>query len=310
MKIAVSNTNVVADVPALKALTPTDGEIKYVTSENKTYYFESKMGSGHHAPDTGSGFWVEDLNANIYYGVCNNYDFAGNSATEVTNASIVSRFEGGQIVTNGNYNIDFALFPLIREDFKSFQINEVDYTSVKQITQRLQRKDTFVDGRLIKVEYFQTYDRATDTGTNKVIEVDMVYYMDANNLVDYRETTRNWYLCDNTTIGVSTLSTKQYTYQEAISEGEKRRANILIKLKLEIPSMIAQTEQIPLATAQQVGGMFFVQYAISLESYVEVNNRQVLTDIDNADPVTYYWLDNIIAPSTTIADYMKANLDY
>ena len=138
----------------------------------------------------------------------------------------------------------------------------------------------------------------------------MVYYMDANNLVDYRETTRKWYLTDNTTVGVSTLSTKQYTYQEAIQEGERRRANVLVKLKLEVPGMIAATEQIDLGSAQQLGGMFFVQYAISLESYVEVNNRQITTDIDNADRAVYGWMDNFIAPGVDIATYMKSAIDY
>lgn len=204
-------------------------------------------------------------------------------------------------ITNGYANHEFAIYDFIREENKGLLINELDYSSVRQLSQHLQRRNTWNKGSLVKVEYFETYDKATNTGTNLVLQVDITYYYDAYGQTDYRITERKWFLRDNTTIGVQTSSTKYYDYSEGVAEGVTRRGNNLNNLKVNVPGLIMQTESVDLPTAQQMGIPLFVAYGDQFKSYVEVKDPTIQSVISS--DTNFTWLNNDIG-GITIRQYL------
>ena len=310
MKVAILNSYIVADINELKALTPSTNDIKHVASEGCAYYFNANIGSGDVTPDVGEGFWYKDYNVSLCYAVPDNYDFAGNSATEITNTTIVNRVKAQQPITNNNYNIDFAIYPFLRDSHKNDQINEVDYDSVKELTINTQRRETFNKGQLTKVEYFESFDKATNTGTNKLLQVDVVYVMGADSLVESRTTTRAWYLTDNTTVGVSTDSVKTYTNTAGVVEGITRRDNNVNALKLMVPGMIMATTGDSLTVARDKGRVFFSELSNDFTDYIAVDNRSILTDIPAVDHNVHTWLNNPVGPGVTIELYILDQLNY
>jgi hypothetical protein len=213
------------------------------------------------------------------------------------------------VYTNGVANYNYAIYPFLREAAKIKQINEIDYTSVIEVMEHLQRKDTFTKGHLTKVEYFETFNKVTNVGTNKVLQVDMVYTLDASAQTDYRTTTRKWYLRDNTTIGVETVSVKYYNYVEGVKEGVHRRANILDGLKVSVPGLIMATANVGLSTAQQMGIPLFSVYSTGFKNYVEVKDPTVIMSITN-DTTFSSWLNNQIGGGATIRSYIINEMTY
>lgn len=135
MKVAIDSDKFVTDVAALKALTPSNNDIKYVESEDKMFYFFASATEGDHAPDSGEGYWHHDCSAKIYEAVDDNYDFVGNGKTEITTSRIIEEASFGLAQTDGLYNIDFAITEFIRDDVKrGTPVNEVDYVSVRNLT--------------------------------------------------------------------------------------------------------------------------------------------------------------------------------
>lgn len=84
MKIAIKNTQSVADIAALKALTPSNNDIVKVESETQHYYFFANATQGDVKPDAGSGHWYKDLSADVRYVVDDSYDFAANDAQDLS----------------------------------------------------------------------------------------------------------------------------------------------------------------------------------------------------------------------------------
>lgn len=204
----------------------------------------------------------------------------------------------------------YSLRALVRDEFKGVKINSIDYTSTKHLKKHIQRKDVFDKGRLVKVEYFEDYDKSTDTGTNKLMNVDIVYTDGPDFMVAQRETTRSWMIEGTEDAGIQTTSIKKYTNFQGVKEGTTRRNNNVDNLKLSIPGLIMQLASENLSVARSKGREFFNEYENSFSSYIEVDDRTIIADIDSADRVKYDWLDLEIQTGYTIADYLKGQLDY
>lgn len=143
------------------------------------------------------------------------------------------------------------------------------------------------------------------------MEVDMVYVDGIDSLVAQRTTTRKWYLTDNTTVGVSTVSLKKYTNSQGVTEGIRRRQTNINELKLAVPGLIIATEGDDLDTARDKGRLFFSELENQFSSYIAVDDRTLITDIAAIDEtVNHTWLDNIIAPGVTIELYIQDQIDY
>ena len=206
----------------------------------------------------------------------------------------------------------YRLRNFCRSNAMNKPINEVDYTSVKEIDRHLQRKDYFTAGRLVKVEYYETYNLATDTGTNLVIRVE-VNYVDTpdNSFTLYRETKRTWILEDGTD-GVQTTSYKYYSNIQSVDEAVTRRKNIIKVLKVNVPGLIMATEQVDVLTAQQMGVPLFVIYGAGLKAYEEAKAMDfVNTDLPAAALLTgFEWLNNDIGGGVSIKDYITNEMTY
>lgn len=195
----------------------------------------------------------------------------------------------------------YSLRPFVLPRFSTSCLHTIDYSSVRMLKQHLQRKNTWSKGSLIKVEYFESYNKETGIGINKFIQVDIQYFYDANGQVTHRETTRKWYLSDGVNTGVQTSSVKYYDYSEAVTEGIRRRTNNLNNLKVAIPGLIMQTELVDLPTAQQIGIPLFVAYGDQFKSYIEVKDPTIQSVISS--DANFSWLDNDIG-GTTIRQYL------
>lgn len=204
----------------------------------------------------------------------------------------------------------YRLSEYVRPEYSDKLICEIDYTSVKHITTHLQRVNTFVTGRLIKVEWWYDYDYDFNVGVDLMLRVDMVY-TDGDAFLEERETTRTWIQSDGTD-GMQTISSKKYDPLSAIKEAVIRRSNIIDQLKLSVPALIMATEGDDLPTAQAKGIAFFDYLNSSVDKFISVNDEYILTVIDNSDtsPSGFPWLLNDIGGGTTIQQFIKAEIDY
>lgn len=84
-KIAVFDSDSVANLSALQALIASDLAQKYVTSANESYQYFMNATSGDQISDNG-GYWIQDNRTSVvlFENVPDDYDFPGNNATDIT----------------------------------------------------------------------------------------------------------------------------------------------------------------------------------------------------------------------------------
>jgi len=201
-------------------------------------------------------------------------------------------FESEVFMTNGYANHEFAIYQFIREDMRSKAINEVDYIGIRELTLRLQFRREWNHGHLLKIEFFESYDEATDTGTNKVLEIVSEYTTNASGDLTFREKTRSWLLSDNTTVGASTISPKTVLIEDSIKEGNRRRVNIVDQLKKNIPGLIMATQSVDVDTARLMGGDLFVAYKTGFELFIELKLFSLATDILAETATNFSWIES------------------
>lgn len=120
MKLAVTNSQFTASLSTLVALPSTglvDAQPYYVGSESTAYvfYVNAKEGVGlrpNNLSPSDLGRWILDQSILIPYAVANDYDFAGNLATDVTSNAKLSLLEfrlGGYIPTENDINQIYLL---------------------------------------------------------------------------------------------------------------------------------------------------------------------------------------------------------
>lgn len=135
-------------------------------------------------------------------------------------------------------NLDFIINSHIADsNYKIFKVNNsnkspefIDYEILG-----FHKKKTIVFGELIKVEYYKEFDGINYS--DLVVEENRQYIRDNNGLVTSRIKECKWYYM-NGQVGLSKISTKFYTLEEAIEEGIQRRSNIISCMKAYILSEI------------------------------------------------------------------------
>lgn len=182
------------------------------------------------------------------------------------------------------------------------------------LKQKLYPKRTFTDGSLVEVVWYENHDLQNDIYDTPVIKVEIQYFFNSDDYVTHRIVTRKWAYDDGTYPNDSSewkVTEKHYTFKEALEEGIIRRTNIVNILKGDVVGLIMQTESTDTITAEGLGIAFFIENKDAIESYIQVNYRDVInSNIDNASLTQHYWLDNDIGGGTTIADYIKSKLNY
>jgi len=216
-------------------------------------------------------------------------------------------------MTNGYANHEYAMYRFIRSDMRSKNLNEVDYIGIRELTLRLQFRRTWNHGHLLKIEFFETYDEAANIGTNKLLEIETEYTVNSSGDLIHREKTRRWFLLDNATIGVSTLSPKTVLIEDSIKEGNRRRVNIVDQLKKNLPWLIMITQSVDIDTARLMGGALFVKYKTGFELFIELKLFNLADDILAETDANFSWIESQVPNADEghlIRDYLHDQITY
>ena len=216
-------------------------------------------------------------------------------------------------MTGGYANHEFAIYEFIREDMRSKAINEVDYIGIRELTHRLQFRRTWDHGHLLKIEFFESYDESTNVGTNKLLEITTEYTTNESGDLIFREKTRSWFLCDNTTIGAVTASPKSVLIEDSIKEGNRRRVNIVDQLKKNIPGLIMATQSVDVNTARLMGGALFVAYKTGFDLFIELKLFTLADDILAETTANFSWIEDQVPGAPTgylIRNYLYDQITY
>jgi hypothetical protein len=223
------------------------------------------------------------------------------------------QFEPEVNMTNGYAHHEFALHDLIREDMHSKAINEVDYNGVRELASPLKRRETWDHGHLLKIELFKDYNESTDIGTDKVVEINTAYTVNDSGDLVFREKTRDWYLHDGVTIGMTTVSPKDILISESIKEGNRRRKNIVDQLKKNIPGLIMATQGVDVDTARLMGGALFITYKTGFELFIELKLFTLATDLLAETATNFSWIEDQVPGAPTgylIRNYLHDQIQY
>ena len=159
----------------------------------------------------------------------------------------------------------------------------------------------FNHGELSAVNY-----RATRTEQNGysdlIIRENIVYNRDIYWYISTRDKTITW-INENDTDGYTITTVKKYTMAEAGKAWEQARANVLSEMKIATVGLIAQTEQIDISTAEQIGMPFLMGITTQIDLFIQGVRQPIIDAISN--DTTYTWLDNDIG-GMTIRQYLIA----
>lgn len=164
---------------------------------------------------------------------------------------------------------------------------------------------TFDKGELKTVVYYSHYDYLTEQFSDPVVTESRTYYR-RNDYYFKREINITWHRRDGS-LGQSKTTLKTYTAQQAIAAGTRRRTYIVDQLKIQIAFMIANTEQIDISQAEQMGKALLKDYRDQIWDYKQGDTQGLITGISGESG--HAWLDNPIDPQgTTIRQFALAEL--
>ena len=173
-----------------------------------------------------------------------------------------------------------SIIALAKPQAQSKGFSRIIYTGTIDLVNPLFPKRTIIQGEVQKVEWYSSYDIATDTLSNLVLEVDISYTRDANGMALYRHVTRTWINEDETRTTLDP-KIKYYTINknDMIDEGIKRRS-LLVK-SVQIPCLTAITQVlVPLGyseTASLLKGRQFMD-DMELEFKKFIDNSSSITN--------------------------------
>ena len=250
--------------------------------------------------DSAEGMTIDDAVNELklaYSGVWDDYDNEDKESLAVfCIAAKADRdtiaFESEVFMTNGYANHEYSMYEFIRTDMRLKAINEVDYIGIRELTLRFQFRRTWNHGHLLKIEFFESYDEATNIGVNKLIEINTTYTVNASGDLTFREKVRSWYLSDGITVGADTLSPKTVLIEDSIKEGHRRRVNIVDQLKKNIPGLIMATQSVDVDTARLMGGALFVVYKTDFELFIELKLFTLATNILSETAANFSWIED------------------
>lgn len=161
----------------------------------------------------------------------------------------------------------------------------------------LHKKRDFVKGELVKVSYYGEYDYETKEYSDLVLEETRIYNRDKNSLVYRRDMEVVWYLSDDSK-GDSKKTEKFYSPDESINEGEKRRSNIVSRLKLEVLGILGP----------ELAYSFLSEVFTELGLYRDGFRNALISKIDLMEDA--YLLENIEGTEIIIKDYLISELTF
>lgn len=242
-----------------------------------------------------------------------------NGAHTIDSASIAVVEQGG----NGQLLHIAALLP---QDKAKADVTGVDYKS--GLTDRLHKKiKTRFRGEIREVDYYTDDTEATKVLTVQVYSdsglTTLGYDRDASGLAIQRWTKRTWWQTDDTA-GPTKTTHKRYDHDtvEQMTEGRRRRTNVINSLQLDVLSMLVATTAVdpnnPTQAekdAAEADGMDFMgSYASEISTYISTGDLDWRTPPESpniTDDATAWLSNNVTAygwTGPTIRDEILAAL--
>ncbi len=201
--------------------------------------------------------------------------------------------------------MSYKLFRYVED--RGFPVYTVNYKT--ELNTRLHPQHTVVDGELQTTMYYAE-GTLTASGsveyTDPVIKVSFVWNRNPLGFVYERNSKIEYYLEDGT-IGEDTKETQKfYSNDEAISEGKRRRQNIVDSITLPVMSMMLKTIPEDDGVVIQKGRVFLKKHQASFSAFINESNNQIIADIVASEEL---WLNNPINDQlTTIRQYILSKL--
>ena len=159
----------------------------------------------------------------------------------------------------------------------------------------------FNNWELATVNYWAEYDDENGY-SDLVVRENIVYNRDEYGYIQTRDKNITWINEDDT--DWHTINTvKKYSMKEAAKAGEQARANILSDMKIATVGLIAQTEQVDITAAEQLGMPFIMWITMQIDLFLQWVRQPIVDAITN--DTTYTRLDNDIG-GITIRQYLIA----
>lgn len=178
-----------------------------------------------------------------------------------------------------------------------------------ELNTRLHPKHTVVNGELQLTEYYAsaTMDaQGALSYSDKVLEIAFVWNRNPLGFC-YRRDASITYFLENGSAGESSKNTqKWYSNDEAISEGKRRRQNIVDSITMPVMGMMMATMSQTDEEVIQLGRDFLKKHQASFSAFINESNTKIITDVVASDEL---WLNNPINDQlTTIRQYILSKL--
>jgi len=191
---------------------------------------------------------------------------------------------------------------------------DIDYRT--DLSQRLQPERTFFQGELTDVRYHASATLEVDgsvTYDDLVVHEEYTYFRDAMQFAVRRELVITYYREDGSAHPTTKVMSKIYSATERISEGRRRRGNIIDELENEVAGMLIVTELAnqggDIEATLGLGRALLRHYKDDIDLYISASLPDLVTLI--RDDAIHPWLDNVVAtnPSRTIRDEILVKID-
>lgn len=219
---------------------------------------------------------------------------------EIINLSNAIGYEN---LTNNEKNIVDSLGPylMLNDHLLNTNVEKiVDHEIIDYDILGLFKKQTFVKGDLVLVEYFLNYDEINNVYSGLVIKEERIYYRVETRLRK-REMTISWYMSDGT-VGYTKDTVKWYSVLDSGQYGIDRRRNIVEEVKIIVVYLIMVTEQIDRQAAEDLGTPMLAEISDYINFYINNASNAVIDIIQNN--ATYAFLDNVIGANGTSGGYL------
>lgn len=209
-------------------------------------------------------------------------------------------------------SLEPKIWSLVSDDLSGLNFHDIDYTT----SCNLFPKRTMIKGEVTKVEWY-----SDEQLTDKVIEVIISYTRDAFGFAQHRTTTRKWVQKNNQFHPNYKVTTKNYSHNrdDQISEGKRRRENIVNSVQLPTLQFMLETMQGTQTAILLAGRNFMDRHSIEFKNFID--NSSSVTDInspnygkknvvvafESAAATTDTWLNNnpaSLGGSTSILQYL------
>ncbi len=241
----------------------------------------------------------------------------------------IELYDNDNNLLNGQtfYNIWYQLYPIYKNNFSetSYKIYEflnidillnnlnINYDIVpksidclKDLNITLQPKETYTQGLLTNIEYFEINENGTNF-INPILNVNIKYNVNDKGLVFSKETKTTWMLQNETYSTEYTLKKVYLNDLEKRNEASKMKNVILDNLISETLNIVYDSIQSTSSynDAELLVLPFFDSLESEISKYLRGNIQPLILGIVNANTTTYNWLNINVAINTTLQDYME-----